>query len=48
MFRAFVDEAAPQGRQATPAAQSGSRVGLIFGIVAAVVILGVVGWLALG
>jgi hypothetical protein len=49
MFRAFVDEAAPQGRQATtPAAQSGSRVGLILGVVAAVVILGAVAWLALG
>lgn len=49
MFRAFVDEAAPQGRQVTtPAAQSGSRVGLILGVVAAVVILGAVAWLALG
>ncbi|MCX4824190.1 hypothetical protein OG883_30900 [Streptomyces sp. NBC_01142] len=47
MFRAFVDEAAPQGRQATPAAQSGSRVGLILGVVAAVAILGAVAWLAL-
>lgn len=49
MFRAFVDEAAPQGRQATtPSAQSGSRIGLILGVVAAVVILGAVAWLALG
>ncbi|MEU6811809.1 hypothetical protein ABZ920_23095 [Streptomyces sp. NPDC046831] len=45
MFRAFVDEAAPQ---ATPQqAQSGPRVGLIAGIVVAVVIVAAVAWLAL-
>ncbi|MEU1277028.1 hypothetical protein [Streptomyces sp. NPDC005805] len=51
MFRAFVDEGAPQGRAATPAAgpaSSGSRTGLIVGVIAAVVILGAVAWLALG
>jgi hypothetical protein len=53
MFRAFVDEGAPQGGPAAPAAQSSSRAGLfgvagIVGIVAAVVILGAVAWLALG
>lgn len=47
MFRAFVDEGAPQGRQAAPAAQSGSKTGLIVGIIAAVVILGAVAYLAL-
>ncbi|WP_461082850.1 hypothetical protein [Streptomyces deserti] len=46
MFRAFVDEAAPQGRQA--AAQSGPRIGLIIGVVAAVAIVAAVAWLALG
>ncbi|WP_327324643.1 hypothetical protein OG735_20605 [Streptomyces sp. NBC_01210] len=48
MFRAFVDDGAPRGRQAAPAAQSSSRVGLIVGVIAAVVILGAVAWLALG
>ncbi|MFF8843583.1 hypothetical protein ACF08N_12780 [Streptomyces sp. NPDC015127] len=47
MFRAFVDEGAPQGRAAAPA-QSSSRVGLIVGVIAAVVVLGAVAWLALG
>ncbi|WP_055494528.1 hypothetical protein [Streptomyces sp. TP-A0356] len=45
MFRAFVDEA-PQGRQAAPA-PAGPRIGLIVGVVAAVVIVAVVAWLAL-
>ncbi|MFG3662186.1 hypothetical protein [Streptomyces sp. NPDC047706] len=45
MFRAFVDEA-PQGRQ-QPATQAGPRVGLIVGIVAAVLIVAAVAWLAL-
>ncbi|MGV9252152.1 hypothetical protein [Streptomyces sp. NPDC003697] len=45
MFRAFVDEAAPQ---ASPQqTQSGPRVGLIAGIVVAVVIVAAVAWLAL-
>lgn len=48
MFRAFVDEGAPQSRQAAAPSQSSSRVGLIVGVIAAVVILGVVAWLALG
>ncbi|MEU6950199.1 hypothetical protein ABZ957_34015 [Streptomyces sp. NPDC046316] len=51
MFRAFVDEGAPQGggRQAAPAPQSsGPRVGLIVGVVAAIVVLAAVAWLALG
>ncbi|CAM5485703.1 hypothetical protein AB0M94_07645 [Streptomyces xanthochromogenes] len=50
MFRAFVDEGAPQGRQpATPAATAaGPRVGLIVGVVAVIVVLAAVAWLALG
>ncbi|MFG3282643.1 hypothetical protein [Streptomyces sp. NPDC048111] len=50
MFRAFVDEGAPQTRQqATPAATAaGPRVGLIVGIVAVIVVLAAVAWLALG
>src|SRR5688572_21035732 len=48
MFRAFVDEGAPQGRQAAAPAQSSARAGLIAGVIAAVVILGAVAWLALG
>ncbi|MER0447069.1 hypothetical protein ACFYM2_03580 [Streptomyces sp. NPDC006711] len=50
MFRAFVDEGAPQGRgPATPAAApAGPRVGLIVGVVAVIVILAAVAWLALG
>ncbi|GGV83123.1 MULTISPECIES: hypothetical protein [Streptomyces] len=43
MFRAFVDEA-PQGRRQE--ASSGPRVGLIVGVVAVVVILAAVAWLA--
>lgn len=45
MFRAFVDEA-PQGRQQA-SAPAGPRVGLIVGVVAAVVIVAAVAWLAL-
>ncbi|MBZ9642459.1 hypothetical protein [Streptomyces sp. PSKA30] len=45
MFRAFVDEA-PQTRQQA-AAPAGPRLGLIVGIVAAVVIVAAVAWLAL-
>ncbi|MDQ8705914.1 hypothetical protein RCO28_25970 [Streptomyces sp. LHD-70] len=44
MFRAFVEESAPQQQQST---RGGSRVGLIVGIVAAVVIVAAVAWLAL-
>ncbi|MEU1465455.1 hypothetical protein ABZ467_33250 [Streptomyces sp. NPDC005727] len=45
MFRAFVDEG-PQGRQQQPAS-SGPRVGLIIGVVVAVVVVAAVAWLAL-
>ncbi|ARP71322.1 hypothetical protein LK07_17750 [Streptomyces pluripotens] len=45
MFRAFVDEA-PQGQQQA-AAPSGPRVGLIIGIVVALVVVAGVAWLAL-
>ncbi|MEV0255255.1 hypothetical protein AB0H82_13490 [Streptomyces sp. NPDC050732] len=46
MFRAFVDEA-PQGRQQQAAASSGPRVGLIVGVVLAIVVVAGVAWLAL-
>jgi hypothetical protein len=46
MFRAFVDEE-PQGRQAAQQRGGGSKTGMTVGIViAVVVILAVVGWLA--
>ncbi|MFC5633832.1 hypothetical protein [Streptomyces bullii] len=45
MFRAFVDEGAPQSRQAP--APAGPRVGLIVGVVVAVAIVAAVAWLAL-
>jgi len=45
MFRAFVDEEGPRPPAAT--SSSGPRVGLIAGIVAAVVIVAAVAWLAL-
>ncbi|MET9801829.1 hypothetical protein [Streptomyces sp. NPDC006368] len=45
MFRAFVDEGTPQRRREP--APSGSRAGLIAGVVAAVVIIAAVAWLAL-
>ncbi|GAA0602206.1 hypothetical protein [Streptomyces crystallinus] len=49
MFRAFVDEGAPQGRQAAaPAASAGPRVGLIVGVVLVLAVLAGVAWLALG
>ncbi|WP_299529394.1 hypothetical protein [uncultured Streptomyces sp.] len=49
MFRAFVDEGEPQRRQQpAAAASSGPRTGLIAAVVAVVVILGAVAWLALG
>ncbi|MFV0129032.1 hypothetical protein ACLGI4_15155 [Streptomyces sp. HMX112] len=47
MFRAFVDEGTPRRPQQV-VAQSGPRFGLIAGIVAAVVIVAAVAWLALG
>ncbi|MFD8967751.1 hypothetical protein ACFV0C_22605 [Streptomyces sp. NPDC059568] len=46
MFRAFVDDGEPQRRQ-PPQQQSGPKAGLIIGVVAVVVVLAVVGWLAL-
>ncbi|MEV2252424.1 hypothetical protein AB0I94_17885 [Streptomyces sp. NPDC050147] len=47
MFRAFVDES-PQGRAQQPAASSaGPRVGLIIGVVLAIVVIAGVAWLAL-
>ncbi|MGW0828087.1 hypothetical protein [Streptomyces sp. NPDC002845] len=50
MFRAFVDEGAPQGAAPHQAAasSSGPRVGLIVGVVAAVALVVAVAWLALG
>ncbi|WP_327368788.1 hypothetical protein [Streptomyces sp. NBC_01217] len=47
MFRAFVDEGEPQRRQ-QPAAPSGSKTGVIVTVVAVIVVLGAVAWLALG
>ncbi|WP_318208351.1 MULTISPECIES: hypothetical protein [unclassified Streptomyces] len=48
MFRAFVDEGAPQQRQPQAAAASGGpKVGLIVGVVAVIVVLAAVAWLAL-
>ncbi|WP_030615612.1 hypothetical protein [Streptomyces sclerotialus] len=51
MFRAFVDEGAPQSRRAAAAAQqssSGPRAGIIIGVVVAIVIVAAAAWLALG
>ncbi|MER7045182.1 hypothetical protein [Streptomyces jumonjinensis] len=48
MFRAFVDEGTPQGRRQAAAAQSGPKAGVIFGVIAAIVVLGAVAWLAFG
>ncbi|MER5434083.1 hypothetical protein [Streptomyces sp. NPDC002588] len=47
MFRAFVDEGGPQASSRQAPAQSGPRIGLIVGIVAAVAIVVAVAWLAL-
>ncbi|PRH76202.1 hypothetical protein C6N75_26905 [Streptomyces solincola] len=47
MFRAFVDDGAPRRRQEPPA-RSGPRVGLIAGVVLALVVVAAVAWLALG
>lgn len=46
MFRAFVDEG-PQGGRQQAATSSGPRIGLIVGVIAAVVIVAAVAWLAL-
>ncbi|GHB24690.1 hypothetical protein [Streptomyces chryseus] len=49
MFRAFVDEGEPQRQQPAAAATSGGpKTGLIVGVVAVLVILAAVAWLALG
>ncbi|WP_405855677.1 hypothetical protein OG361_20875 [Streptomyces sp. NBC_00090] len=49
MFRAFVDEGAPQRQQPqTAAPATGPRVGLIVGVVAVIAVLAAVAWLALG
>ncbi|MFC8227678.1 hypothetical protein [Streptomyces sp. NPDC057287] len=48
MFRAFVDDGEPQRRQQPAPASSGSRTGVIAVVVAVVVVLGAVAWLALG
>ncbi|MFF2406022.1 hypothetical protein [Streptomyces sp. NPDC058092] len=49
MFRAFVDEGEPQRRQqpAASAASAGPRTGVIAVVVAVIVVLGAVAWLAL-
>jgi hypothetical protein len=47
MFRAFVDEAAPQGRQQQTSSGGGPRIGLIVGVVVAVAIVAAVAYLAL-
>ncbi|MER6916561.1 hypothetical protein ABT354_33330 [Streptomyces sp. NPDC000594] len=46
MFRAFVDEGAPQGGRRAAPARSGPRVGLIAAVVAGIAVLGAVAWLA--
>jgi hypothetical protein len=46
MFRAFVDEA-PQAASPQQAAPSGPRVGLIVGVIVALVVVAGVAWLAL-
>ncbi|MCW5250118.1 MULTISPECIES: hypothetical protein [unclassified Streptomyces] len=47
MFRAFVDEGGPRTPQQAQTGSSGPRVGVILGIVAAVVVVAAVAWLAL-
>ncbi|MFF4590983.1 hypothetical protein ACFY30_22700 [Streptomyces sp. NPDC000345] len=47
MFRAFVDEGAPQPTSRQAAAPAGPRIGLIVGVIAAVAIVAAVAWLAL-
>ena len=48
MFRAFVDEAPQTPQQtATTYSSSGPRLGLILGVVAVVVVVAAVAWLAL-
>ncbi|MGW5651853.1 hypothetical protein [Streptomyces humi] len=48
MFRAFVDEAPQTSQQtATTYSSSGPRLGLLLGVVAVVVVVAAVAWLAL-
>jgi len=47
MFRAFVDDGGRQPQTAAPAS-GGPRVGVIVGVVAAIVVIAAVAWLALG
>lgn len=48
MFRAFVDEGAPQRQQEVATTySSGPRVGLIVGVVVAIAVVAAVAWLAL-
>ncbi len=46
MFRAFVDEGEP-GRPAAQQAAGGPRIGLIVGVVVAIVVVAALAWLAL-
>ncbi|MFF4246141.1 hypothetical protein ACFYY2_16930 [Streptomyces sp. NPDC001822] len=48
MFRAFVDDGEPQGGQQPAATSSGPKTGVIAAVVAVVLVLGAVAWLALG
>ncbi|MFE5240615.1 MULTISPECIES: hypothetical protein [unclassified Streptomyces] len=48
MFRAFVDEGEPQRGPQPAATSSGSKTGVIVAVVAVIVVLGAVAWLALG
>ncbi|MEV8451033.1 hypothetical protein AB0467_00145 [Streptomyces sp. NPDC052095] len=48
MFRAFVDEGEPQRRQQPTPSSGGPRTGVIVGVVAVIVVLAAVAWLALG
>lgn len=47
MFRAFVDEEAPQRRGGQPA-PAGPKVGMMVGVALGIVVLAVVAWLAFG
>lgn len=48
MFRAFVDEGAPQRQPQAAGRSAGPRVGLIVGLVVAAAVVAAVAWLALG
>ncbi|WP_030671208.1 hypothetical protein [Streptomyces rimosus] len=53
MFRAFVDEGAPQGgggggrRAAAPQSSAGPRIGVIVGVIVAIAVVVGAAWLAL-